>query len=58
MTDLKWIIRESRFDYLSVEESKIYIGVRDSEDPKDVIIKRLLEKIASASRSAHCASRY
>lgn len=49
---------DGTFEYLSRDESKLYAAVRDSTDEKDLTIKALLEKIASASRNAHSMSRY
>lgn len=55
---LNWSKFENRYDYLSREDSDLYNEVKDSTDPKDQPIKKLLEDKAGASRAAHCASRY
>ena len=51
-------LEPGRYDYLSENDSKEYDKVRDSTDPKDALIRRLLEDKAGASRSAHRNSRY
>ena len=48
----------NKWDYLSDQDSKLYEAVRESKDPKDVIIKRLLEDKAGASWTSHVNSRY
>ena len=59
MSDLKRdLLEPQRFQYLSVEDSKLYESVLHSADPKDLAVKRLLEVQAQQSRDAHCASRY
>lgn len=55
---LNWNQSEKRYDYLSREDSTLYDEVKDSTDPKDQTIKKLLEGKAASSRAAHCASRY
>ena len=52
------IWNKDRYDYLSLEDSLLYDKVKDSEDPKDQDIKRLILDKALASRGAHCASTY
>ena len=44
--------------YLSKEDSSRLDELKDSDDPKDQKIVRLILDKAEASRSAHCASRY
>lgn len=46
------------YPYLNKSDSNLYEQVKDSENKKDKIIKKLLEDKAQASRNAHCASRY
>lgn len=48
-------LEPSRYSYLSQEDSDIYDAVKDSTDPKDVTIKRLLEDKAKASWASFCA---
>ena len=50
------IWNKDQYNYLSLEDSLLYDKVKDSEDPKDVEIKRLIIDKARASRAAHCAS--
>lgn len=45
------------YEYLSRDDSKLYDKVKDSLDPKDLQIKRLLEEKANDSRSAHIRDR-
>jgi hypothetical protein len=58
MTDLKWLDYDQLFEYLNADDSRLYALVKSSQDEKDLIIKGLLERIASASRAAHRASKY
>ncbi len=52
------ILNKDQYNYLSLEDSRLYDKVKDSEDPKDREIKRLILDKARASRGAHCASTY
>jgi hypothetical protein len=52
------IWNKDQYNYLSLEDSILYDKVKDSEDPKDLEIKRLILDKALASRGAHCASTY
>lgn len=52
------IFNKEQYDYLSLEDSKLYDKVKDSSDPKDMEIKRLILDKAKASRRDHCASTY
>ena len=47
-----------QYDYLSLEDSRLYDQVKDSDDPKDQAIKRLILDKAMASRADHVASKY
>jgi hypothetical protein len=58
MADLEWNKLDQRFEYLSRTDSELYAEVKDSLDPKDEVIKSLLERIARSSRAAHRESRY
>ena len=49
---------KSQYNYLSKEDSKRYDELKDSKDPKDQEIVRLILDKAKASRAAHCASHY
>ena len=52
------IWNKEQYNYLSLEDSILYDKVKDSDDPKDKEIKRLILDKALASRGAHCASNY
>lgn len=59
MSDLrKSMLEPERYEYLRKEDSALYDRVKDSADPKDQEIKRLLEALASASGGSHRASAY
>jgi len=58
MADLEWLKSESRYSYLSREDSELYAKVKDSPDPKDQQIKKLLEDKAAACYGSHCLSKY
>jgi hypothetical protein len=48
----------NRYDYLSEEDSKLYDEVKDSQDPKDKQIKKLLIDKLNACQGAHINSVY
>jgi len=50
------LLFDDRYQYLSAKDSHSYDAVKDSNDPRDRIIKALLEDKAAASRAAHRAS--
>ena len=52
------IWNKDQYNYLSIEDSKLYDKVKDSDDPQDQEIKRLILDKAHASLSEHCASKY
>ncbi len=45
-----------RYDYLGNSKSELYESVKNSSDPKDKIIKDLLEQIARTSEAEHRVS--
>ena len=47
----KKLDRDRILKYLSVEDQRLYMEVKDSEDPKDQTIKRLLLSIGNALRA-------
>jgi hypothetical protein len=49
---------DGNYYYLSREDSVLYHQVKDSEDEKDKVIKKLLEDKSAACRRDHCALRY
>ncbi len=49
---------EERYNYLNLENSRIYDFVKDSQDVKDRIIKRLILELAGQLRAEHCRSTY
>jgi len=46
------------YEYLNKEDSALFDSIKDSSDPKDIQIKKLLIDKAGACRAAHCNSRY
>lgn len=52
------IWNKKQYNYLSLEDSELYDRVKDSDDPKDQQIKRLIIDKAEASYGAHCQSTY
>ena len=52
------VFNKQQYDHMSVEDSKLYDEVKDSDDPKDKQLKRLLEDKARASMAAHAQCRY
>lgn len=54
----KSLLEPNRYDYLSLEDSSLYDSVKDSDDPKDQQIKKLIEDKAAQSRQQHRSSRY
>jgi len=52
------IWNKKQYNYLSLADSKLYDRVKDSEDPKDKEIKRLLLEKAAESLAQHRASAY
>ena len=54
----KNLLEPDRYYYLSKEDSALYDSVKDSKDPKDLQIKKLIINKAARSRAAHCASKY
>ena len=52
------LFNKQQYDYMSVADSKLYDEVKDSDDPKDKHIKRLLEDKARESMAAHAQCRY
>ncbi len=51
-------LEPSRYAYLNIEDSKLYDSVKNSEDPKDKQIKRLLEEKARGEQAAHCRCKW
>jgi hypothetical protein len=52
------IFDEGKYDYLNKQDSQRYDELKDSCDPKDrEIVKLILDK-AKACRNEHCMSRY
>jgi len=47
------IFGPERYEYLDKQDSILYDRVKDSDDPKDIDIRRLLEDKSSASRFSH-----
>lgn len=58
---LRWVTNEKRFEYMSQADSTWMILARAREltrvEANDLVVK-LLERLAAASRAAHCASTY
>ena len=52
------IWNKDQYNYLSIEDSKLYDKVKDSDDPRDQEIKRLILDKAHACWAAYCASKY
>jgi len=48
-------LQPERYEYLDCADSKLYDEVIRSDDPKDRIIQRLLERISAACRASHAA---
>lgn len=49
---------EKQYNYLSKKDSELYDKVKDSDDPKDKEIKRLILEKAKSCYGEHQASRY
>jgi len=49
------MFNKEQYDYLSVADSRRYDELKDSEDPKDQEIIKLIMDKAKSSRASHCA---
>lgn len=49
------MFNKEQYNYLSVDDSKRYDELKDSEDPRDQEIVKLIMDKAKSSKASHCA---